>query len=122
MSWMAWRSKLCRHFVDVTGSWKVRRVRGHFREMRSRSIAISSSSSFSFSFSSPLASSSSLSLLLLSLARVSVVCSFWLLLAVPVLGLGLGLALGFSRWENQVEACGSGGVASEGCLDSWTTR
>jgi hypothetical protein len=45
MAVIASRSKLWGHFVLVTGSRKGRRVRGHFREMRSRSMATSSSDS-----------------------------------------------------------------------------
>jgi hypothetical protein len=44
MSVMASRSKLCGHFVLVTGSRKSRSVNGHLSEMRSRSMAMSSES------------------------------------------------------------------------------
>lgn len=85
----------------VTGSRKGRRVSGHLSEIRSRSMARSSESALA---EEP--------------ARVRCCRVFREDAAVG----DLAEALVSSRWANQVEGCGRGGMASLGCLESWMMR
>lgn len=108
---MASRSKLCGHFVEVTGSRKVRSVRGHLREMISRSMAMEEEREEDG-----------------ELLGWAAWCwgrdwrGGWVGEDVVDEGEGDCEKGGSSRWENQVEACGRGGMSLPWCWESCTMR
>ena len=119
---MASRSKLCGHFVLVTGSRKGRRVSGHLGFMRSLATAMSSSSPDWVSSIIWLVRGSGRGWPGRKEVWGCCCCCCWVdgsgFMVAEVDVMDVGSAGGL----NQVEGWGSRGMSSPGNLDSWVMR